>query len=365
MKKNLLILAAAALAFTACNNDEVVESAAKSASNEISFRPLATGMTRAADVDLSTNGIYVTAYKTGESTTPYFDNVQFSNSAGTYSSATKYYWPTGYNLDFYAYSPAIGTDITRTNYKTFNITANATVANQVDFVYANTNNWGKITGVGTHDGKPGVTINFRHAESKVVIKLKNTNSAFTFTIGNVTLGYVANTGTFQYKATTTDTKDSGTLNESDTWTANTGTSGVYTQTVANGSAYSTSTAEQAGADMILIPQTLTTASVYSAAAAASPFNGAYIKVQLKIQSNSAYIIGDESTFVEALWPIPGGSWAAGKKYTYTVDLAGGGYYPTNQDSSDDLDPILEGAEIKFVSVTVDDWSDASGVDVAN
>ena len=352
MKKKLLILAVAAVALASCSNDETV---AVNQSDAISFRPVMTNVTRAADVDLAENGFYVTAYSTGTSATPYFDNVLFSYNSSAYSSATKYYWPSGYNLDFYAYSPAEGTDITRTNYKTFNITANATVANQVDFVYANTNNWGKQTGTGTHDGKAGVTINFRHAESKVIIKLKNTNDALTFTVGDVTLGYVANTGTFEYKATTTDTQNSGTLNESGTWTANTGTSGVFTQTVADGSVYSTSTAAQAGADMILIPQTLTTATVYSAASSSSPFNGAYIKVQLKIQNHGEYIIGGTSTFVEALWPIPAGSWEAGKKYIYTVDLAGGGYYPTNQDSSDDLDPIIEGAEIKFITVTVDDW----------
>ena len=43
------------------------------------------------------------------------------------------------------------------------------------------------------------------------------------------------------------------------------------------------------------------------------------------------------------------------KYTYTIDLAGGGYFETNQDTNEDLDPIFENAVIKFVSVTVDAW----------
>ena len=51
----------------------------------------------------------------------------------------------------------------------------------------------------------------------------------------------------------------------------------------------------------------------------------------------------------------------GKKYTYTIDLAGGGYYETNQSETtvdEDLDPILGDAVIKFVTVTVDDWGPA-------
>ena len=360
--KKFFFFAVAALALAACSNDETVE---VNQGEAIDFKPLMTNVTRAADVDLATNGFYVTAYSTGTSTTPYFDNVQFTNSSGTYTSATKYYWPSTYNLDFYAYSPvaAASSDVVRNTYKTFDITANATVGSQVDFVYANTNNWGKQTGSGTHDGKPGVTINFRHAESKVIIMLKNTNSTFTCTVGDVTLGYVANTGSFEYKASTTDTQNNGTLNETGTWSANTGTSGVYTQTVSDGSAYSTSTAVQAGADMILIPQSLTAASAYSAAAASSAFTAPYIKVQLKIQNNGEYILGDGSNFVTALWPIPTGTWEAGKKYIYTVDLAGGGYFETNQDSDADLDPLLEGAEIKFVTVTVDNWVETSGISV--
>ena len=61
----------------------------------------------------------------------------------------------------------------------------------------------------------------------------------------------------------------------------------------------------------------------------------------------------------AMWPIGGYNWEPGKKYTYTIDLAGGGYFETNQDTDADLDPILEGAEIKFATVTVDGWTDVA------
>ena len=118
------------------------------------------------------------------------------------------------------------------------------------------------------------------------------------------------------------------------------------------------TSTAANHEMILIPQVLANAGAYASAEVDAAFAGAYIKAQLKIQqkSNSAYIAGAADTPVDALWPLPTGIWLPGHTYTYTVDIAGGGYYTTNQDDNADLDPILEGAEIKFVTVTVDDWA---------
>jgi hypothetical protein len=59
-----------------------------------------------------------------------------------------------------------------------------------------------------------------------------------------------------------------------------------------------------------------------------------------------------------MWPLATDAWACGYAYTYVVDLAAGGYYPANHDTNADLDPILEGAEIKVSAAVVDAW-DAS------
>lgn len=377
MNKKLFFLAIAALGLAACSNDDVVEiNQSLEDANTISFRSFATGMTRAADVDLTTNGFYVTALKQGQTPSAentYFDNVHFEGSS-TYTSTNKYYWPSAYNLDFYAYSPAAAaeSDVVRTDYKTFVITANGTAENQVDFVYANTNDWGKATLQGGTDGShamgavdAGVAINFRHAESKVIIKLKNTNPNVKFTVGQVTIGNLYNKGTFTYASTNTD--GTGHLTNAEWGTLRSGNDNAYTstftQTVANGSAYSTSTSAQAGVDMILIPQTLVNATTYTPVnpetpAVDDPFKGAYIKVQLRMQNNNndAYIIATSSTWQECMWPLAALQWQPGYKYIYEVDLAGGGYFPANKDTDADLDPILEGAEIKFVTVTVDDWT---------
>ena len=60
------------------------------------------------------------------------------------------------------------------------------------------------------------------------------------------------------------------------------------------------------------------------------------------------------------------AWTPGYKYTYTIDLAGGGYQEKNDGSetteTTDLDPVLEDAEIFFVNCTIDAW-DTSSIDI--
>ena len=190
MKKYLFILAAAALGFASCSNDDVVaENTGLNDANTISFRPFANGMTRAADehFNVANDQFAVTAFKQGQTSSPYFDNKTFKTTDGTTftSDGDKYYWPSSVNLDFYAYAPLsseVGGSgsaaVTRTAYNNFTVTPGTDVPYQPDFVYAVTKDWGKATlqtgTAATHQigsTYTGVTINFRHAESKVAIKL--------------------------------------------------------------------------------------------------------------------------------------------------------------------------------------------------
>lgn len=426
MKKNLFILAAAALAFAACSNDEVVESVATSDSNAISFRPFATNLTRAADEHFNTENDQFGVYAFHQGTTSgetniYINDITFRTSDGTTftSISNKYYWPSDYNLDFYAYAP-LSTEVggngsaavTHSAYNTFVVTPGTDVPNQPDFVYAVTKDWGKATlqtgTSATHQigsTYTGVTINFRHAESKVLIQLKNMNDNLKITVGDVKIGNLRGTETFTWNQSTNGAEIPTTIADTDdrttgsdghvyyldgTWTGTSSQTSYYTvsmgtddidaetadvqaRNVFNGSVSSgrdlTSTA--ANHEMILIPQTLNLQTVYNGTTAAdaethtggSAFAGAYITVQLKIQNkaNGGYIVGGESEYVTAMWPLATvATWLPGHKYTYTIDLAGGGYYDNNQDEDTDLDPILEGAEIKFVSVTVDSWLEETG-----
>ena len=381
MKKRLFFLPMVAIMMAACSSNETIE-VNENKGDLISFRPIVKGVTRAADADLTSNGtsFNVEAFNTGETTSPYFSNVTYTNSGGTFTSATKYYWPTT-NLDFYAYSP-ITTDvegdqkgalsngdyqIVKTDYKTFTIKPSTTVSEQVDFIYANTNDKGK--------GSTGevTTLNFRHSGAKIVVKVKNSAPNLKFEISGWKLGYLDNTATFTYGDANTDASNAQ-LAFSD-WTNNSDQSAnnTYSTTfTANAIDASQSTAyflkkngtPSASTDesinMILIPQTLSAATAYASTTAGAKPNGSYIALKMVIKNNTTAgeTVADATANDKwAMWPIGGYNWEPGKKYTYTIDLAGGGYYETNQDTDADLDPILEGAEIKFASVTVDGWTD--------
>lgn len=363
----------AAFGFVACSSDETV-AVNQNDSDAITFRPIVNGTTRAADIDagsgtysLQTLGFTVFADVTSGSN--YFPETAFTYSGGAYISATKYYWPSTGTLDFFAYqySQSANNTVTHTALtKAFTVTPSSTAANQTDLVIACTTGKDKAT-----YGTSGVTLNFRHAESKVTIKLKNSSTTTTVTVGDVVLGNVFTTGTYNFTGSTdnagtpttttnTDGNNSYYLKYND-WSGQ-ATSGSYTQAAATTSYTSATTATALTNSMILIPQTLTNATTYASSDAGAAFNGAYVTVALKMQNteNSAYIVGTAESTVTAMWPLPATKWLPGHHYTYTVDLAGGGYYPTNQNTDAGLDPILAGAEIKFVTVTVDSWTDFDG-----
>ena len=138
MRKNLLILTAVLAVSYSCSNDEVVETAATSDSNAISFRPLTTGVTRATATTLSTiesNGFYVGAWY-NSSHTSYFADVQFTKDADatTYHSTSKYYWPAEGNLDFVAYYPNVGGQLTHGTWDTFTLAPASDISTHNDYL---------------------------------------------------------------------------------------------------------------------------------------------------------------------------------------------------------------------------------------
>ena len=375
MKKNLLLLAVAVAALASCSNDETVVENNNGNPNEISFRPLMTGMTRAADINattLETTGFYVSARKHSPDAEYFTDAAYTTYTSGTpktWTCATKYYWPADDSeLDFYAYSPqAVGdghnAQITaHTNYKTFTVQPSTTISEQVDLIFANTNQKKKST------SNTGVVLNFRHTEAKIVCKVQNTSSSLKFGVEGWKVGYLSSAGTFTFADSNTDGNNtgSGTTLTFSQWDSHTAASVAteYSSTFSKVDIAASASATDLAGEMILIPQTLTAATDYASTANEAKLNGSFIAVKLYIlnNANSELVAGGGTTAspttIWAIWPIGGYNWEPGKKYTYTIDLAQGGYYEqNNNDGDDDLDPLLEGAEIKFVSVTVDSWGD--------
>ena len=380
MKKKLLILAVAGLALASCSNDETVATQVNRGANEISFRPLMTGVTRAAtDITASNLASFnVTAFTTGTNTSAYINDVTFTKQLnGTYTSANKYYWPNG-NLDFYAYywdNSLSG--ISKTDYRTFVVTPTVTAetaGNQVDLVYAALKNKGKS------DGAAGLPMNFSHIGSKIALKVthsgaSNPNAYFEVKAWGV--GYLDNSGTFtfpDYTGSPTATTTTGTLpvgywSNNAAWATD---KQIYRSTdLGSAVIIASSAGTPTGAvtsytfteEMILVPQgTIPAATKYQATTSAAKPEGSYVAVKMAVKNvTNGSVIQDETW---AMWPVSI-NWEPGKKYTYNVTIDNGGYFEGNPDNGDDaLNPILEGSEIYFAGVTVSGWDDQAETNVS-
>ena len=359
MKKRLFFLPMVAIMMAACSSNETIE-VNENKGDLISFRPIVKGVTRAADISTDNLTSFVVNAKQAGGSTSYFDNGVFNKSGSVFVSESKYYWPASGSLDFYAYSPSGNSQVNYSGYKTFTVTPSTTIADQVDFVFAATMNKSK-----EDYGASGVPLNFRHTGAKIACYVKNSSTTLKFDVYGWKVGYICPAATFTFSDANTDGNNdgSGTTLTPEQWGNRTDASiGTEYESTFSVNQIGQSGATSLDGEMILIPQAITAASGYASASAGANLNGTYIAVKLKIRNNDSAgtIIADDGAdgAFWAIWPIGGYNWEPGKKYTYTIDLAGGGYYETNQEGTDgNLDPILEGAEIKFATVTVDGWAD--------
>lgn len=397
-KNNLLILAVAALGFAACANDETTAVNEKLAeSNAISFRTTVAGQMRAADIKTDNLTSFKAYAIVNGSSNVYFAEDDFTKDGSTFKSIDNHYWPESDALDFYAYAPTSSTQFTHGTTETlaFTVTPSTTISEQVDLVVANTNNKSKTGaytptgGSASTYGAAGVPLNFRHAESKIVVRFKNGQANMKIDVLAFKIVNVDGSATYTYTAasnTSTDGNNSTTLTNQ--WTDNTTHTATYTctPTATNQLPPSTTTAvylqnngtvtdtENKDFAMILIPQTTNAVAAYTASTVDADLEAdkSYIAVKMIIRNNDSLDDGTEAPSTNtngtiianctgdgdwAIWPVAF-TWIPGKKYIYTIDLADGGYWEKEHVAGDTkLDPVLDGAIIKFVDVKVDDWSD--------
>lgn len=392
-KNNLLILAVAALGFAACANDETTAVNEKLAeSNAISFRTLVGGQMRSSEGPMAggTNfqpgdkiNVYAGFTPSGGSEAKYFQDT-FTKQAGDagFTSVAKHYWPTfasGDKMTFVAIYSAddLESQISTSTVGMIDDYSPATdAADQIDVMVAKKEVTAK---------EDKVLLNFRHALSQIVVNVKNTNAALDFDITGVRIGFVSTMGDFTYSGgVTTDqqptdqTIPSYTLVNANNWTPATmsgdtkANSYKYEQTWSSSQPLTSTqdaTALTAFNSWLLIPQTQTAANAYAAAtqgtAASNPtLNGSYIALKLAIynyngSARSSQLVAEQWCY----WPCAF-DWDPGYKYTYTVDLAGGGYQPINTESASNiLDPVLGDVIVFSPSCTVDFWVTPADIDV--
>ena len=366
---------------TACSNDVEKDIILKSASNTISFNASAPGVTRAQDLntgnlaEISASAIW----RNSATQATYFSQVPFVRNGQAFVSGAPYYWPEEGTLDFHAYAPSGNSQAAydATN-KKFTVTPDGSddSTSQVDLIYANTNGRTRAHMVSSGSVK-GIPLNFRHTESKVSVKVKNSSTTMRFYVSGYKLAYVSKSGVFEYGksgAYDNGTIGPGTLRYADWTPSEASVTDTYIQSLSNvcvnpGSDASLLTAT--GHDWILVPQTHDMASSYTGTDALTPANGSYLSFDVEIRNNDDNVVEGRNGHVIysgwAMWPVSL-NLAPGYHYTYTVDLSGGGYYETNHTDINpgkpDLDPILGDAVIRF-DLEVKPWihQDVSGVTV--
>ncbi len=353
MRRNeTLFVAFAALALATSCSQEDLTSQSNLSNNEISINA-SMGLKSRATETTTTNlsSIYVSAFISNQAN--YMSQVNYTKSENTWSTtAGTFFWPATETLNFYAYAPEITTSTDNTGtvtidkdnqkvtdftpYVNASATSKADAAQQVDFIYA------KATGNATNNATNGVTLNFKHALSQIIVQAKNSNSAYQVEVSGVKLGNVYGKGDFTF----------GTTSGNASWA----TSGEKTTVYTTEHDAVTLTSDAANVDndqaFMLIPQQLAKENSGKASA------GSYLALKVKITMKSGDNTYDGQVYYEGYAYVGlDTKWEMGKKYTYIVDFSKGA------GQKEDGNNIF-GNEIKIATVTVTDWTAESNKDVA-
>lgn len=375
MKGKFFFLALSAMALaTGCSNDEMTE---VNRGDGIDFSVTAGKLTRAAAT--TTNSIDEFKVWAFTDNKTYMDGTPVSKEGNKWTYTGTKFWPET-PVNFFAVSPATpqsGT-VSVTN-ESRKIEEYVVTNGKEDLLYAANFSETKAD----HTASP-VSVNFRHALSQIVFKVKKTTtSSINVKVKGIKVDGVANKSSLTWATLftgdnlsegTTDTETDGSWG---TWTVPTGdteytavnlTEAYDVQTTPN---YLTT--EAGNGALFLMPQTLNPWLTLSTDGKASITGAARLLVNCQIT--------DELSSIQ-LWPKTEGEfgevaislsnptsdpnkteddpherWMQGKKYIYTLIFGEGGGYKPDPDDPDDPDkptPVL--VPITF-TVTVDGFQD--------
>ncbi len=383
MKKEILFAAVAAVVMASCSSDDTLD--ANKSVYGITFRASVDKHTRATEVNINNMGTFNVTAVGNEKT--YFSNLVASSSDNGTSWTTDktYYWPS-YELTFYAWSHADdGTpEVSNASKKVVNFAPSQTVANQKDFLVS-VNKGTKAANNGS-----GVTMNFKHALSQIVVQAKCSNSNMKIEVLGVKLVNMATKADFTFPTDVTASDATLAQGQWDNLSGDKDHSKAY-MVKGTTPVKLTSEAQSIMFDansFMLIPQQLTKWNETSAADGNT--KGAYLAVLCRVSS----LNGTEETL---LYPEPTAedtkatkyaftavgidtNWEPGKKYTYTLDFCNGVDGGCGQVAPDLTNPVSasdtdidtnpfngnegQGAGYTILgaiklSATVEDWTDSS------
>ena len=315
-----LSLIAIGLGVSSCSNDnDPSESAGRAIRFTVVAPPTPRNVPKVETTTTTINNFLLNAY-TGNNL--FIDNLKVTGSnADGWQYSPEYYWPAK-PVNFYAVSPTVsGLTAPPTGNDTFK--ASYTNKGDVDLLYS--------VAADQHPGNTQtpqpVSLNFRHALSRVVVNMLSSNPQISVKVYDVSFENVCESGVFEFPRETTaaDSKESGTWSEQGGMT----TSTVYSN--ADGSAYLTSAPVLfSNCDYnFALPQTLRDVD-----ATATTVTGSYIKVKCVIDdatdthnrlwpnstTPAANVDGEYGVIRFPLVTEKADSWKQGQGYIYNLDI---------------------------------------------
>ena len=367
MKKLFFIAAIASAALVSCTKNELAPSVTEQ--QEISFAaPVMSPATKVAEIanDYPTDSQFaVWAHYYEGDYSDFADGVRYMNDVPVsynstvkgWKNATPYYWPKNGTLTFIAYSPAsvqnsaktaVGVDANGIKFTDYTVGAAST---QVDLLFSE-RAYNKVEvdqATSAADPYAGVQINFKHALSSIMFKVKAAE-AYTGTTLKVTKIEVLNaysTGDFTQgltdvnNAATTTPVWSGYETETD-YVAYENATGLALTNAAVYAHNGNATKTENTTDLILLPQSL---------AHTATTNNVSLRVTYTLQNADMTEAITQVATVSLATGFTTGTdpetdvtaWEIGKRYTYTISVGLGEIY---------FDPLVEAWDDNVVTPDV-------------
>lgn len=366
------IIAAAALA--ACTSESNIQEIEKQPAG-IVFAPaldnlLTSRATQTFTTDLQAFSVNAFLDQEGN-VSKYIDNAIVNKQEdNSWSTATTYIWPSSGNMSFFAYS--FGSTSTGNsklvevstptvaeykegacpviNYKECSTDPKA----QFDMLYATSNETCEVA------SKKAVGINFKHALSQIMFKVRNTNENWVVTVADIQIVNVKSSGVFTFP------KKSTVIGEAaeGSWEASKPLR-RYITSISRKSDIKKETGDVAWENaLFLIPQTSTQ---WNPQDKNSYETGTYFLISCRISTKDGILLWPTNNEDVRNVAIPVAlNWEKGKRYTYTFEFGeGAGYIPPMETGEGEVIIPENGGDetlgkIRF-NVAVDDEYSTSNV----